>query len=66
MQLLEKLKDKISSDTAFTWMKNLCDAISCSTIDTEIYIPQGRYSFNSIAETSKLDFLLKVSSLKIV
>ncbi|KAL7030399.1 hypothetical protein ACKWTF_006641 [Chironomus riparius] len=46
MQLLEKLKDKVSSDTPITWMKNLCDAISCSTIDTEIYIPQGRYSFN--------------------
>ncbi|XP_070494638.1 protein nessun dorma [Chironomus tepperi] len=46
MQLLEKLKGKVSSDTPITWMKNLCDAISCSTIDTEIYIPQGRYSFN--------------------
>lgn len=46
MNILEHLKEKISSDTAITYMKDLSDALSCSTADTEIYIPSGRYSFS--------------------
>lgn len=46
MNLLEQLKEKISSHTTVSFALSLTDTIATASSESEIYIPNGIYTFN--------------------
>ncbi|KAG5684684.1 hypothetical protein PVAND_013901 [Polypedilum vanderplanki] len=46
VKLLEQLKEKISSQTAVNWTTSLTDTITYATSESEIFIPNGKYTLN--------------------